>query len=70
MTRTDGFPAAEVTDTGPGPAPAADRIGHGLVGTRGRVALYRGVPRTGPRAGGGVRTHARVPVESAGTVPA
>ncbi|MCW3843009.1 sensor histidine kinase [Micromonospora yasonensis] len=70
LTWTDGFLAVEVTDTGRGPAPAADRIGHGLVGMRERVALYGGVLRTGPRPGGGFRVYARIPLESAGAVPA
>ncbi|MFG2052660.1 sensor histidine kinase [Micromonospora sp. NPDC048930] len=70
LTWTDGFLAVEVTDTGRGPTPAADRIGHGLVGMRERVALYGGVLRTGPRAGGGFRVYARIPLESAGAVPA
>ncbi|MGW5670981.1 sensor histidine kinase, partial [Micromonospora sp. NPDC003776] len=70
LTWTDGFLAVEVTDTGRGPGPAADRIGHGLVGMRERVALYGGVLRTGPRTGGGFRVYARIPLESAGAVPA
>ncbi|GHJ54867.1 two-component sensor histidine kinase [Nonomuraea sp. TT08I-71] len=70
LTVTDGFLAVEVTDTGRGPAPVPDRIGHGLVGMRERVALYGGVLRTGPRPGGGFRVYARIPLESAGAVPA
>ncbi|MFE9690324.1 sensor histidine kinase [Micromonospora sp. NPDC005806] len=70
LTWADGFLAVEVTDTGRGPDPAADRIGHGLVGMRERVALYGGVLRTGPRTGGGFRVYARIPLESAGAVPA
>ncbi|MFE9959574.1 sensor histidine kinase [Micromonospora sp. NPDC005299] len=70
LTVTPGFLAVEVTDTGRGPAPTADRIGHGLVGMRERVALYGGVLRTGPRPGGGFRVYARIPLESAGAVPA
>lgn len=70
LTVTPGFLAVEVTDTGRGPAPVADRIGHGLVGMRERVALYGGVLRTGPRAGGGFRVYARIPLEPAGAVPA
>jgi signal transduction histidine kinase len=70
LTVTDGFLVVEVTDTGRGPTPAADRIGHGLVGMRERVALYGGVLRTGPRPGGGFRVYARIPLESAGAVPA
>ncbi|NES30009.1 sensor histidine kinase [Micromonospora terminaliae] len=70
LTLADGFLAVEVTDTGRGPAPAADRIGHGLVGMRERVALYGGILRTGPRPGGGFRVYARIPLEPAGAVPA
>jgi signal transduction histidine kinase len=70
LTWTDGFLAVEVSDTGRGPAPTGGRIGHGLVGMRERVALYGGVLRTGPRAGGGFRVYARIPLESAGAVPA
>ena len=70
LTFTDAFLAVEVTDTGRGPSPRPDRIGHGLVGMRERVALYGGTLRTGPRPGGGFRVYARIPVESARAVPA
>ncbi|MGS2615688.1 sensor histidine kinase [Micromonospora sp. LZ34] len=60
----------EVTDTGRGPHPGTDRIGHGLVGMRERVGLYGGVLRIGARPGGGFRVYARIPVEPAGTRPA
>ncbi|PWU45077.1 sensor histidine kinase [Micromonospora globispora] len=70
LTFTDAFLAVEVTDTGRGPGPRPDRIGHGLVGMRERVALYGGILRTGPRPGGGFRVYARIPVESARAVPA
>ncbi|MER7419480.1 sensor histidine kinase [Micromonospora peucetia] len=53
----------EITDTGRGPGPGDDRIGHGLVGMRERVALYGGVLRTGARPGGGFRVSARIPVD-------
>ncbi|WBB53354.1 sensor histidine kinase [Verrucosispora sp. WMMD573] len=53
----------EVTDTGRGPSPDTDRIGHGLVGMRERVGLYGGTLRTGARSGGGYRVYARIPVE-------
>ncbi|MFG2102892.1 sensor histidine kinase [Micromonospora echinaurantiaca] len=60
----------EVTDTGRGPLPEADRIGHGLVGMRERVGLYGGVLRIGARPGGGFRVYARIPVEPAVVRPA
>lgn len=56
----------EIADTGRGPGPDGDRIGHGLVGMRERVALYGGVLRTGARPGGGFRVSARIPVEPRG----
>ncbi|WP_406044435.1 sensor histidine kinase [Micromonospora sp. NBC_00898] len=70
LTFADGSLAVEVTDTGRGPAPTPDRIGHGLVGMRERVALYGGILRTGPRPGGGFRVYARIPLEPVGVVPA
>jgi signal transduction histidine kinase len=70
LTFADGSLAVEVTDTGRGPGPTPDRIGHGLVGMRERVALYGGILRTGPRPGGGFRVYARIPLEPVGVVPA
>lgn len=70
LTFADGSLAVEITDTGRGPAPTPDRIGHGLVGMRERVALYGGILRTGPRSGGGFRVYARIPLEPVGVVPA
>ncbi|MFI5835616.1 sensor histidine kinase [Micromonospora sp. NPDC051300] len=65
----EGSLTVEVTDTGRGPGPT-DRIGHGLVGMRERVALYGGILRTGPTPGGGFRVYARIPLDPAGPVPA
>ncbi|WP_432907070.1 sensor histidine kinase [Micromonospora matsumotoense] len=65
----DGCLTVVVTDTGRGPGPAPDRIGHGLVGMRERVGLYGGILHTGPRPGGGFRVYARIPVEPVGVVP-
>jgi len=53
----------EVFDTGRGPALDGNMLGHGLVGMRERVALYGGSLRTGPRAGGGFRVYAKIPVD-------
>ncbi|MDG4797428.1 sensor histidine kinase [Micromonospora sp. WMMD1082] len=60
---TGGAVEVEVTDTGRGPSPDTDRVGHGLVGMRERVGLYGGVLRIGARTGGGYRVYARIPVE-------
>ncbi|MEU8153563.1 sensor histidine kinase [Micromonospora sp. NPDC048986] len=58
----------EVTDRGvgadrAGTAPADDEGGHGLAGMRERVAALGGRLSTGPRAGGGFRVYAGLPVE-------
>ncbi|MBQ1075394.1 sensor histidine kinase [Micromonospora sp. C31] len=63
LTFDGGTVDVEITDTGRGPGTGGDRIGHGLVGMRERVALYGGVLRTGARPGGGFRVSARIPVE-------
>ncbi|MCM0674275.1 sensor histidine kinase [Micromonospora phytophila] len=70
LTFDGGGVGIEVTDTGRGPGPDGDRVGHGLVGMRERVALYGGVLRTGARPGGGFRVYARIPVEPLGTAAA
>ena len=58
----------EIFDDGRGPklTPRApgDRVGHGLVGRRERIALYGGTLRTGPRPGGGFRVYAKIPIET------
>jgi signal transduction histidine kinase len=70
LTFDDGAVGVEVADTGRGPGPGGDRIGHGLVGMRERVALYGGVLRTGARTGGGFRVYASIPVERRGAAAA
>jgi len=63
FSRTDVV--VEICDTGRGPQLGTAAIGHGLLGMRERVMLYGGTLRTGPRAGGGYRVHARIPIEMA-----
>lgn len=57
----------EVTDQGAGATtgPTDDEGGHGLAGMRERVAALGGRLTTGPRAGGGFRVYAGLPVEPA-----
>jgi signal transduction histidine kinase len=67
ITYRDDEMRVEVTDDGQG-ATTTDverATGHGLVGMRERVELYRGTLHVGPRPGGGFRVAATIPIERA-----
>ncbi len=53
----------EVLDDGRAPTAPAGHDGHGLIGMRERTALYGGSIETGPRAGGGYRVAAVLPLD-------
>jgi signal transduction histidine kinase len=61
LGRQGGQYEITVTDDGPGPA-GGYRPGRGMVGMRERAQLLRGSFEAGPRAEGGFRVHARIPV--------
>lgn len=62
----DDHMRVEVTDDGRGATSTAIErsTGHGLVGMRERVELYRGTLHAGPRPGGGFRVAATIPLEA------
>jgi len=63
VTVADGVVEIEVTDDGPGVRVLPDApTGHGLIGMRERTAVYGGTFAAGPRAHGGFRVHATLPV--------
>jgi signal transduction histidine kinase len=55
----------EVVDTGGAVRDSADGSGRGLIGMRERVTMYGGDLEVGPRAGGGFRVLARLPLQIA-----
>jgi signal transduction histidine kinase len=55
----DGPPAGTAPVRSQPPSPG----GHGLIGLRERIAIYRGELDTGPRPGGGWRVSARIPLD-------
>ncbi|MBT0994575.1 sensor histidine kinase [Cellulomonas sp. DKR-3] len=52
----------DVTDDGRGAAADSDGLGQGLRGMHERASMFGGTVTVGPRAGGGYRVHARLPI--------
>ena len=72
VTHTPEQLRLEIVDNGPGVTSdeLATSTGHGLVGMRERVEMYRGTFHAGPRPGGGFRVAATLPVANAMTTAA
>lgn len=60
----------QVDDDGRGAAAASDGAGHGVLGMRERAAMLGGTLAAGPRAGGGYRVRAEIPVPGERARPA
>jgi signal transduction histidine kinase len=68
IDRQDGQLSIEVTDSGRGGDPVAG-TGYGITGMRERATLLGGDFSAGPRAGGGFRVAARLPLPGPGPAP-
>lgn len=65
LTYDDDHLRVEITDTGGTPSVSAETgSGRGLIGLRERLTVYGGTLETGPRAGGGFRIAALIPLET------
>jgi len=63
VSAADGSLRVSIVDSGgPSASSASDRVGHGLVGMRERTAVLGGTFDAGPRADGGWRVHAELPL--------
>lgn len=59
----------QVDDDGRGAAATSDGAGHGVLGMRERAAMLGGTLAAGPRAGGGYRVRAEIPVPGGPPLP-
>jgi signal transduction histidine kinase len=60
----------DVSNVAGAPGGSADGSGRGLIGLRERIAIYGGSLDVGPRAGGGWRVRATIPLEQPAAQPA